>query len=89
MLNKIKPSENEDKAVSKTENIKKANGFIKDTLVTIKNEDDALLFIRNNIKEYFNRFTGEDIKALIRTYKTTSVEESAKTLMKRKRDRLI
>ncbi len=74
LLNKIQLSKLESKAEAKTENMQKAITFIQETLSEISNEDIAALFIRNNMKEYFDKFTGEDIKALTKTYKTTQLK---------------
>ena len=62
LLKKVTPSTSTEAVKAKSENMKKAGEFVKKTLVTIKNAEDAQLFIRNDIKNYFKKFTGEEVK---------------------------
>lgn len=76
LLHKVQPSTCIDPTIAKTENVKKAVEFAKTVLTNITDEDEVNLFIRNNIKNYFNRFTGEDIKVIIKAYKTVLAEDT-------------
>lgn len=73
LLNKIQLSKLADRAEAKTENMQKAIEFVQNILSELKNEDSATLFIRNNIKEYFPKFTSDDVKILLKTYRTTQL----------------
>lgn len=75
LLGKVQPSTYNDVTLAKTENVRKATEFVKNILRTIKDEDEATLFIRNNIKNYFPRFTNDDTKTLVKVYKNSVMED--------------
>lgn len=78
LLNKVQPSKCPDATIAKTENVKKALEFARTVLKNILNEDEVLMFIRNNIKNYFPKFTMDDIKIIIKTYKTAIAEDTSR-----------
>jgi len=78
LLNKVQPSTCADATIAKTENFKKAIEFTETVLKNVTNEDEVNLFIRNNIKNYFNKFTTEDIRSIAKAYKNTVAENNSK-----------
>jgi len=78
LLNKVQPSTCADATIAKTENFKKAVEFTETVLKSVTNEDEVTLFIRNNIKNYFDKFTTDDVKAITRAYKTAVTDYSNK-----------
>ena len=85
LLNKVQPSTCSDATIAKTENVKKAVEFAKTILTNITDEDEVNLFIRNNIKNYFNKFTGEDIKVVLKAYKAIIAEDTSKNAEQEKK----
>ena len=79
LLKKVEVSKKIDPVEAKTENTAKATEFVKKTLICVKDEDKAVLFIRNNIKQYFTKFTAEDTNTLKKIYKAAIEEEKERT----------